>query len=1437
MKHFFTLLLLALTGLLAFALAQDTTGGTIISNTATATFTDSNNQARSTQSNTVTTRVRTVYSFEILEDDGRAPTTNAGDASDYAGYTENDGLNDADVAAGEDVTFTYTLVNNTNNEIEVDLTLDESASDDFDLNPSVVSVVRQDNSTAATISNGRYVLEQETTYIVTVTGTVPPTQSGNDVALIDLRAENTSAVNDPVLADRATGPGISFENNNIARVTVLEEASIGVAKDTVGTLNNGDGTYTLTYRLTAENLGNVTLNDVTLTDNVSNFPGAGGYTVTAVPTASQTGPGTRVLATTGTWNGTTGNILGNNFSLNRGQSTQVDITFTFTPGTTLTYANQAAITGTSPTNVDVTDLSDNGINPDADGDGLANEQATAYDANNNGTVATNEGVVLDDGTVGNGTTADNNDPTLVTLEETPVLGVAKEATTATEAAGFPGQFETTITVRAENLGDVVLNSLNVTDDLDATFPGPATYTVTATPSVSYYDVTNDSTIATGNQSSNLTANGSFDGSAAASLATGSLATGEGALLTFTVRFDPNGITAFSNQAAATAQSPAGVSVSDLSDDGDEPDVGGDGVTNEQNTPYDANNDGVVDPADEGVVLEPTGDGIGNDTTENDNDPTPITFNETPALGVAKNLDSITQVAPGGVPTGEFDATFTMTVQNYGNVNLNSVQITDNLASQFGASVDIASITFVSATNLTQNPAFFSATGVGSSTNLLTGGDSLQPGNSGTITFTVRFDPNGATGLENSATAAAVTPGGDPTDPETSTDGTDPDADGDNDDGTTDGDGIPNEDTPTPVLIPETPLIGVANTVASVTNNGDGSYQVVYTLTVENFGNVDLKELQLSDDLFATFGGAYDEVSVAVDAGTSGFTLNPTFDGDNDTNLLDPANPNNTLDVGETKQLTVTVTVTPGTNLGPYTNSVTATGESPADAVAGAADTTDTSTNSVDGAGNPLNDPDQDPVAADGTTLDSGTGANDNDNDPTNNTSPTPVTFAETASFTIEKSDTTATYVANGQWEATFTVTVANTGDVELRNVQVQDDLDSIFTGTAAFVNATAPSVAIEKITGPGATTSTVSANRSYNGDTVINLLNSSNILAVNERAVITFTVVRFDPGSEDGPFTNTATVTGATSPGGTDVTAAVDNDDTGTISYTPAPALGLAKNATVLNADTDNDPATVGPFRIQFDFYVKNTGNVDVTNVSITDTLEPVFTVSSVSKVSGPASLSVNTSFDGRAAGDDELVAANSSLAVGATAQLRVIVTAPAGTTGSYTNTATATADGPQNTDATETSNDGTNPDAPGDVPTPINLDALELTKTARTCATADCLAGGIVNATGATVEPGQYIEYTIVAQNVGSQTLTSVVINDTVPTWSTPVAGQGEYVQGANTTAGIECSTTGSNGTYGPCPSGPADTVTDVRLNVGTLTANGTADDSRTLTFVVFIP
>ena len=53
---------------------------------------------------------------------------------------------------------------------------------------------------------------------------------------------------------------------------------------------------------------------------------------------------------------------------------------------------------------------------------------------------------------------------------------------------------------------------------------------------------------------------------------------------------------------------------------------------------------------------------------------------------------------------------------------------------------------------------------------------------------------------------------------------------------------------------EDPIIGLAKDLVSVVNNNDGTYDVNYLLTIENFGNVDLSDLILYDDIINQFNG-------------------------------------------------------------------------------------------------------------------------------------------------------------------------------------------------------------------------------------------------------------------------------------------------------------------------------------------------------------------------------------------------------------------------------------------------------------------------------------------------------------------------------------------------------------------------------------------------------
>jgi uncharacterized repeat protein (TIGR01451 family) len=199
----------------------------------------------------------------------------------------------------------------------------------------------------------------------------------------------------------------------------------------------------------------------------------------------------------------------------------------------------------------------------------------------------------------------------------------------------------------------------------------------------------------------------------------------------------------------------------------------------------------------------------------------------------------------------------------------------------------------------------------------------------------------------------------------STDGIDPDVDGDDVDGTVDDDDIPDEDTPTPVSFDEAPLLGLTKRVTSApASNGDGSYDVGFTIVAENLGDVALERVQIVDDLAATFATAGDWLVAWV--ASDSLTVAPDFDGHAHLNLLEGTD---TLIAGASASVELVVTVTPVTALGPHWNTAVAAGASPA--------------------GTTVGDVSQDGVDADP----------DGNGDPSDNSDPTPVVFPALGSVT------------------------------------------------------------------------------------------------------------------------------------------------------------------------------------------------------------------------------------------------------------------------------------------------------------------------------------------------------------------------------------------------------------------------------------------------------
>ena len=242
----------------------------------------------------------------------------------------------------------------------------------------------------------------------------------------DVMASGTDSQNNPVP-----------EKTAHADVQIIRPA-IGVAKSVASIHNNGNNTYTVVYDLVVENLGDVDLNGVQVTDNLGDtFTGSGGVSGVSVTSVGFT--------TNASYNGLSNtDLLAAGQTLLVGQVKTIRLTVTVTPGGKMgTYNNQATATGTGPGAITVTDPSDNGADPDPDGDNNANEIGRERsDAGN--------------------------------FSENPAIGIAKSVASVKDNGS--NSYTVVYTLLVENLGDVALTNVQVTDNLAATFPTPATFT-------------------------------------------------------------------------------------------------------------------------------------------------------------------------------------------------------------------------------------------------------------------------------------------------------------------------------------------------------------------------------------------------------------------------------------------------------------------------------------------------------------------------------------------------------------------------------------------------------------------------------------------------------------------------------------------------------------------------------------------------------------------------------------------------------------------------------------------------------------------------------------------------------------------------------------------------------------------------------------------------
>lgn len=322
-----------------------------------------------------------------------------------------------------------------------------------------------------------------------------------------------------------------------------------------------------------------------------------------------------------------------------------------------------------------------------------------------------------------------------------VFGLTKAASTPSLVGN---KYDVTFTVTAVNASFADLTNLILNENLATAFPLPATYSIVSPPVVT-------------SQGSSLTINSAFDGSTSISLtspSTSTLLTAKRDTIVFTVRIDPNGFFGpFVNSVVGFAN--------------------------------DVNSLVVTDSSNDGFGWDPDQDGF----PTNNNIPTVINLTPNTRLGIAKSGSASAKLSDD-----TYDFTYVVTVKNFGNDTLKFVQVKDSLAKTIPlpAHFVVKSAPVVTGTLLTANTAFNGNTDI----NLLSGINSLAPGQVDSIRFTINVTQDTVTVFRNTAIGYAINQFSTATRDSSQT-GTNPDVNNN---------GNPNEvsdSDPTVIVIPQT----------------------------------------------------------------------------------------------------------------------------------------------------------------------------------------------------------------------------------------------------------------------------------------------------------------------------------------------------------------------------------------------------------------------------------------------------------------------------------------------------------------------------------------------------------------------------------------------------------------------------------------------------------
>ena len=438
---------------------------------------------------------------------------------------------------------------------------------------------------------------------------------------------------------------------------------------------------------------------------------------------------------------------------------------------------------------------------------------------------------------------------------------------------------------------------------------------------------------------------------------------------------------------------------------------------------------------------------------------------------------------------------------------------------------------------------------------------------------------------------------------------------------------------------------------------------------------------------------------------SGLALNDTItDADGNALILnsgpsysssDQTSAIGTLIIGETETYTATYIISStAANTGGVYNSVTATATSP-------------------GNTNDVTDISDDGDDTDGNTSDDTTNIE-------TNSSP---------SIQVTK---TATIVDNGDGQTglgdtiNYAITVENTGNVSLTELSL---VDTLTDGNGNAID--------------------LSSGLSFESSS---LGSANGILQLAEVATYSASYVISEATEDTGFISNTVLATASSPDNTNDITDISDDgddtdgntiDDPTIITTSANPSIEVVKFSEII--DNGDLGLGIGDI-IKYTIYLENTGNVDLSEVSIVDTLSD-FNNAELSITNGPY-------YSGSDTG-----ASQGNLVVGDVATYIAFYTISQQSidAGGVSNSVTVTASSPGNTnDVTDISDDGDDTDGnTEDDPTEISIDtapAINVVKTAVVTDNGDGYNGA-----------GDVISYTITVANTGNVTLSGLTLEDTL--------------------------------------------------------------------------